>query len=55
MSGPCLCGDPWCVRCFPRTPADRDPDEEYEIARQKEIDDAPLDEAPVPPSSPPVD
>jgi len=34
-----MCGDPWCTRCYPRNPVDNDPDEAYEIKRQKELDD----------------
>ena len=45
MSGPCLCGDPYCPRCFPQPRPEPDPDEAYEIARQKEIDDAARDKA----------
>lgn len=37
---PCLCGDPFCPRCFPQPREEpNDPDEGYEIERQKEIDD----------------
>ena len=35
---PCLCGDPECPRCFYQSKPDADPDEAYEILRQKEID-----------------
>lgn len=40
--GPCLCGDPWCTRCYPRSPADPvDPDEAYDIQQQALLDQGP--------------
>jgi hypothetical protein len=36
-----MCGDPDCERCFPREPGEPDPDEYYEITRQREIDEPP--------------
>jgi hypothetical protein len=38
MSGPCLCGDPWCERCFPRAPVEPDPDDLYDRMVQDELD-----------------
>ncbi len=40
---PCMCGDPWCPKCFPRSPTDYDlpdADEGYERERQEELDEA---------------
>lgn len=36
--GPCLCGDPYCPRCFPQPRYEPDPDEAYEKVRQDEVD-----------------
>jgi hypothetical protein len=38
--GPCLCGDPYCPRCFPQYMEDNEDaaDEAYEIERQRATD-----------------
>lgn len=41
VSGPCLCGDPYCGRCFPQPVEEEDPDAYYERTRQEE---APVEE-----------
>jgi len=42
---PCLCGDPECSRCFSTSYRwARDPDEVYDEERQREIDDAILED-----------
>jgi hypothetical protein len=40
MNEPCLCGDPWCPRCFPQYPDGPDPDEAHDIAEQERLDDS---------------
>ena len=39
MTDPCLCGDPDCPKCYPDWCAGWDPDEEYDIRKQQDIDD----------------
>lgn len=42
---PCLCGDPYCKLCFPGSHESfEDEDEAYEIMRQREIDEARLED-----------
>ncbi len=35
---PCLCGDPYCRRCFPGGYYEQDENEAYDEQRQSEID-----------------
>jgi hypothetical protein len=35
---PCLCGDPECLRCFPRS-IEEDEDSTYDERKQQELDD----------------
>lgn len=46
---PCLCGDPFCRRCFPLPSLQRDPDDEMERQRDEDSrrgeDDVDMDNA----------
>lgn len=50
---PCLCGDPYCRRCFPfdNRPEPEDEDDAYERHVQRQLDDADSDDKDVPPIS----
>ena len=39
LSEPCLCGDPYCQRCFPRSRPDPDPDEAFDVEEQRNLDE----------------